>query len=104
MKYNTRTTSPMSGIRSALLGLALLTAGMPAFAGNGNLGNPNIMPPQSHSNGLSYAEWAERFWQWAHALADANGDPTAPQSGPVWFLASAPFNVPGKPPVLRNIT
>src|SRR3954463_4363114 len=101
MKYKISSTSPTSGIRSALLGLALLAAaGVPAFGGNGNVGNSNIMPPQSHSNGLSYAEWAERFWQWAHA----GGTETSPQSGPVWFLASASFKPEGSPPTLRNIT
>jgi len=101
MKYNITKTSPTSGIRSALLGLVLLaTAGSPAFAGNGNVGNPNIMPPQSHPFGLSYAEWAESYWQWAHA----GGTADSPQSGPVRFLASAPFKPDGAPPTLRNIT
>ncbi len=103
-------TSRTRGLLSALAGLALLAAGSPAFAGKGNVGNPNIMPPQSHPYGLSYAEWAERFWQWAHSFPStanpANG--TAPaesaQSGPVWFLASAPFSpVPGAA-TARSIT
>lgn len=93
--------SRTSGFLSALIGLALLAAaGSPALAGNGNIGNPNIMPPQSHPNGLSYAEWAERFWLWAHA----GGNAASPQPGPVWFLASAPFKPVGVPPTLRNIT
>jgi hypothetical protein len=81
------------------MGLALLTAAVaPAFAGNGNVGNPKIMPPQSHSHGLSYAEWAERYWLWEHA-----GAPSA-QSGPVWFLDTAPFSpVPGAA-TARSIT
>src|SRR4029434_9735259 len=101
MKNNITRTSPTRGILSALLGLALLaTAGSPAFAGNGNVGNPNIMPPQSHAYGLSYSEWAEGYWQWAHA----GGTADSAQSGPVWFLASAPFVGPGGPPTARNIT
>ncbi len=86
-------TSRTSGFRSALIGMALLaTAGSPAFAGKGNAGNSNVMPPQSHPYGLSYAEWAESYWQWAQA----GGTNDSAQSGPVWFLASAPFSpVPG---------
>ena len=94
-------TSRTSGFLSALIGMALLaTAGSPAFAGDGNVGNPNIMPPQSHPSDLSYAEWAESFWQWTHAGNTIN----SPQSGPVWFLASTGFKPPGFPPALRTIT
>ena len=103
--------SRKSGFLSALIGMALLaTAGSPAFAGNGNVGNSNIKPPQSHPYGLSYAEWAERFWQWAQAFpATANpAKDSAPQesaqSGPVWFLASAPFKPTGGTGTTRNIT
>lgn len=92
-------TSRTSGFLSALIGLALLAAaGSPAFAGNGNVGNPNIMPPQSHPYGLSYAEWAERYWQWDHAGA------ASAQSVPVWFIGKAPFSpVPGAA-TARSIT
>ena len=59
-------TSRTGKIIAALVGLALLTAaGSPAFAGKGNVGKSNVMPPQSHSHGLNYAEWAKRFWVWA---------------------------------------
>jgi len=87
-----------SGFLSALIGMAMLaTAGSPAIAGNGNVGNSNIIPPQSHPHGLSYAEWAEEYWQWVHA-----GD--SAQSGPVWFLPPAPFSpVPGAATAI-NIT
>jgi hypothetical protein len=104
-------TSRTSGFLSALIGLALLAAaGSPAFAGAGNLGNPRVFPPQSHPYGLSYAEWAERYWQWSQAFpSTANpATGTAPaesaQAGPVWFLASAPFSpVPGAA-TARHIT
>ncbi len=58
--------SRTSRVLFALTGLALLAAtASPAFAaGVGNVGNPDIMPPQSHPYGLSYAEWAARYWQW----------------------------------------
>ncbi len=85
--------SRASGLLSALLAMALLaTAGSTAFAGNGNVGNPNIRPPQSHPFGLSYAEWAERYWLFDHA----GGTAQSAQSGPVWFIGKAPFSpVPG---------
>jgi hypothetical protein len=97
-----RHTARTSVIPAALIGVALLASGSPGFAGEGNVGNPNIMPPQSRPYGVSYAEWAERFWQWAQSFpsTDNPATGTAPadsdQSGPVWFLASAPFSpVPG---------
>lgn len=103
-------TSRTGGILSALVGFALLAPGLPAFAGKGNVDNPNIMPPQSQPYGLSYAEWAERFWQWAQAFpatanpANGTAPPESAQSGPVWFLASAPFSpVPGAA-TTRSIT
>jgi len=104
-------TSPISRVLSALIGVGLLAAaGSPAFAGNGNVGNPNIMLPQSHPYGLSYAEWAERYWQWSQAFpatanpANGTAPPESAQSGPVWFLASAPFSpIPGAA-TTRNIT
>jgi hypothetical protein len=106
-----RYTSRTSGFLSALTGMALLAAaGSPASAGKGNVGNSNIMPPQSRPYGLSYAEWAERFWQWAHSFpatanpASGTAPPESAQSGPVWFLASAPFSpVPGAA-TARSIT
>ena len=93
------TRTPLTGgLLSALLGFTLLAAaGSPAFADDGNVGNRNIVPPQSHPYGLSYAEWAERFWKWAQAFPSTatplNG--SAPQesaqSGPVWFLDSSGY-------------
>lgn len=97
-----------AGIWSALAGLALLaTATAPALAaGKGNVGNPNIMPPQSHPLELSYPEWAARYWQWslsfpatANPAADS-APPEANQSGPVWFLPS----VTGNRSVTRQMT
>jgi len=92
---NTQLTHPAgsSGFRSALIGMAMLVAaGSAVFAGNGNLGNPGIIPPQSHAHGTTYAEWAESYWQWVHA----GGGATTPQTGPVHFLGTAPYSpVPG---------
>ena len=103
MKITTTLTRTLRtrGIRSALIGIALLAAaGSPAIAGGGNVGNSNIMPPQSRPHGASYAEWAERFWLWAHG----GGTADSPQSGPVWFLASAPFSPDPGFRTIRNIT
>jgi len=105
--HHTR-TSRTSRVLSALIGLALLgAASSPAFAaGAGNVGNPNIMPPQSHPYDLSYAEWAARYWQWSFsfpATANPSADtapPESAQSGPVWFLAS----VTGNRSVTRQMT
>lgn len=57
--------------------------------------NPGVLPPQSHAYGMTYAQWATRWWQWAYSLS-VPGNPLldttgayceAGQSGPVWFLA-----------------
>jgi len=78
---------------SALAALALLlTAALPAWAGGGNVGNPGILPPQSHAFGHTYGEWLAKWWQWSLAFP-VNADPengtadiSAGQSGHVWFL------------------
>ena len=85
-----------NAIVSKLAALAvLLVAISPAWAGKGNADNPGLAPPQSSSHGLTYGEWAAKWWQWALSIpADQNPvtDPTGQfagvgQSGPVWFLA-----------------
>ena len=54
--------------------------------------NPRVLPPASHPFGLTYGEWAGRFWQWAFSLPPTHNpgfdtaDCSAGQSGPVWFL------------------
>lgn len=63
---------------------------------NGNLGNPGVMPPQSHPAGKTYGEWSAIWWQWAvkrpsggSPLDDPDGSRCMlDQSGPVWFLAA----------------
>ena len=57
--------------------------------------NPGVLPPGGRAFGLSYGEWAERYWQWELAQPtatnpqlDATGEfAGVGQSGPVWFLA-----------------
>jgi len=77
--------------------VAVLLLGFPlagAWAGQGNVDNPRILPPQSHAYGKTYAEWSAEFWKWAyslpgtnHPLFDATGEHVAAgQAGKVWFL------------------
>ena len=84
-----------TGLKPALLATAilLLAAALPTLAGTGNVGNPGILPPQSHAFGKTYAEWSVNYWQWVFSLPATNspildtGDCSAGQSGPVWFVA-----------------
>ncbi len=88
-------------VRTALVGTgaALLACAMVATAaqasGQGNVGNPRILPPDSRPLGLSYAEWSVKWWQWVFALPADNspilgtGECSAGQSGHVWFLAGS---------------
>jgi hypothetical protein len=51
-----------------------------------------VLPPQSHAYGMTYAELLTKWWQWSLAFpvsADpefGTADISANQSGPVWFL------------------
>lgn len=79
----------------AVLALTLALTANAAPAGKGNQGNPGILPPQSNSHGMSYAEWSAEWWKWAvsmpldhHPLADT-ADCSAGQSGSVWFLGGS---------------
>jgi hypothetical protein len=78
--------------------LALVVAlVVPASVGlaQGNLGNPGVLPPNSHPYGKTYVDWSVRWWQWAYSVPisenpifDGTGaDCGVGQSGPVWFLA-----------------
>lgn len=57
--------------------------------------NPRVLPPDSHPFGLTYGEWAGRWWQWAFSLPATHNpgfdtaDCSAGQSGHVWFLSGA---------------
>ena len=59
-----------------------------------SLGNPGILPPNSHAFGRSYAEWSAAWWQWLLSipaasnpnLANGNIDCGLGQTGKVWFL------------------
>jgi hypothetical protein len=82
-----RLLGPAVDITALLLGVA-----SPALAGQGNQGNPGILPPQSHPYGKSYGEWSAEHWKWLysmpidhHPLFDT-AECDEGQSGPVWFL------------------
>ena len=57
--------------------------------------DPRVLPPESQPFGLTYGEWAARFWQWAFSLPATHHpgfgttECSAGQSGPVWFLGGA---------------
>jgi len=86
---------------SGALAVVVVALGLLAVSVGGsnsdNFGNFEVVPPvvPAHPYGLSYAEWAARYWQWAltfPANADPAGDTAPPesrQSGNVWFLAGA---------------
>jgi hypothetical protein len=69
----------------------------------GDLGNPGVLPPNSHPHGKSYGEWEAAFWQWALSMpADHNpltdtAPPSSGQTDHVWFLGGtfAPTVGPG---------
>ena len=93
---------PASTIRSALAALALLVLAIcPARAQGGPddpiLGQSLVFPPQAHPYGLSYQEWAARYWQRTLSLPVDAASFAAPlsdgQSGQVWLLAP-PLGVP----------
>ena len=59
MTHSTSSLPAALPLKSALAGLALLVAAAaPAMAGQGNLENPGIAPPQSHFRGRTYSEWS----------------------------------------------
>ena len=100
------------GIQSSLAALALLMAAVaPALAGQGNLGNPGIAPPQSHFRGRTYSEWSAAWFQWVmsmpftqHPLFDdinPGVDCSDGQTGNVWFIGG---HLGGKPAVNRSCT
>lgn len=88
----------LAALMAALGLLAVSSAGALADGSDSaKLGNPDVAPPvvPTHPYGLTYAEWAAKYWQWAltfPANADPAGDTAPPdsrQSGDVWFLAAA---------------
>jgi hypothetical protein len=83
--------SKLLAVFAALLAMVVLPA-QPASATNEN---PTVLPPTSHAFGATYAEWNNRWWQWAastpapqNPVADTTGEHCEEgQSGRVWYLA-----------------
>jgi hypothetical protein len=58
--------------------------------------NPRVFPPQARPFGLSYGDWANRYYQWLAVIPTAENpltDPTGAraavgQTGKVWFLTT----------------
>jgi len=83
-----------------MLAVVLFACGLPvsALAGSGAQGYRGVVPPQSQVQGLTYAQWSAKWWQWLLAIPadqnptlDATGEDCAvDQSGQVWFLAGTP--------------
>jgi hypothetical protein len=92
---------------AGLLAVVLVSG---AWAGPG--GNPSVIPPQAHYNGMTYAEWSVAWWRWLISIpTDTPQNPFGPQNGPdcgnganagkVWFLVG--FFVPlSDPPTVRT--
>lgn len=83
--------------RRRLAAAALVTVmlvGIPTKAEAKNL-NPGVISPKASPHGMTYEEWAARWWQWAlsapvpvNPLLDTTGEDCAVgQTGKVWFLA-----------------
>lgn len=112
MKHHTEPTHRNRGINRLRVGLGVMVLVLgtvaPALAGQGNVGNPGIAPPQSYFRGQSYAEWSAAYFEWAYSLP-VDRHPlfdTAPcsegQTGSVWFIDGThgqPF-----PPAGRDCT
>jgi hypothetical protein len=90
---------PKTGVLAALA--LLLAAASPARADGGHdapiSGQSLVFPPQAHPYGVSYQEWAARYWQRTLSLPVDAASYAAPlsdgQSGEVWVLAS-PLGIP----------
>ncbi len=53
-----------SGV-AALVAVLLLLAMVPPMleAGDGNAGNPGVIPPDAKAYGMTYGEWSAKWWQ-----------------------------------------
>jgi hypothetical protein len=91
-----------------ILSLTVSTAA-PQTQAQGNLGNPGILPPNSHPFGHTYGEWSAKWWQFVFSIPAPdnpllNDDKcTVGQSGKVWFLTGKFCVGTGCPPVLNVV-
>jgi hypothetical protein len=78
---------------AVLLAAALLLLASPSVAlagqgGNGNPGNPGVLPPNADAYGQTYGEWNASWWQWAASLGfDLDAPCDTNQFWKAWFLA-----------------
>lgn len=92
-------------MRRSIALLAAIAVGCLALPANAaSRTTPGVAPPQSHPHGLTYGEWAARWWQWAletpfsvHPLLDflTGADCSVGQQGRVWFLGGTFAIAPG---------
>ncbi len=81
---------PKAGVLAAL---ALLAAAVSPARADGEFKDHSLVfPPQAHPYGVSYQEWAAKYWQRTLSLPVDAASYAAPlsdgQSGEVWLLAS----------------
>jgi hypothetical protein len=82
--------------------LVLMLAAMAPTAQAKRITKAGIIPPQATPYGMTYAQWAERWWQWffaisvdEHPFLDPTGANAAVgQQGPVWFLCGTGIESP----------
>jgi hypothetical protein len=81
-------------LMAGLLGVVLVSG---AWAGQGNSGNPGVIPPQASYGGMTYAEWSVEWWKWLIGTpVDENpfsenyecAFGASDKNGKVWFLVS----------------
>jgi hypothetical protein len=99
---NNKNESRAARSRLFLLAAAtlLLAATVSAGDGKGNLGNPGVMPPQSHAFGKTYGDWLMESYKWMESapvqinpMLDRTGEfAGVGQHGPVWFLGTDAWN------------
>jgi hypothetical protein len=96
-----------SPVRVLALAAALFATGCPSPRGGPPRppeASPFVLAPEGLHYGASYAEWSQRWWQWAfelpragHPLYDETGqDALAGQIPPVYFLGGV-FTANGQP-------
>jgi hypothetical protein len=81
-------------VAAGVLALSMIAL-LPAQSASATNKNPTVLPPNSAAFGATYAEWNNRWWQWAasvpadrNPVTDTTGEHCAEgQSGRVWFLA-----------------
>jgi hypothetical protein len=75
-----RRTPMKTGVKMLAVMLFTLSLPVSVLAGSSDHGNPGVVPPQSHVQGLTYAQWSVRWWQWLLAIP-AGQNPTFDTTG-----------------------